>query len=33
MSLLEQAPVSMTIAADTLSEHDLCPSVTELRGQ
>lgn len=33
MSLLEQAPVNMTIAADTISEHDFRPSATELREQ
>lgn len=33
MSLLEQAPVKMTIAADTLSEHDFRPTANELRGQ
>lgn len=33
MSLLEQTPVSMTIAADTISEHDFRPAATQLQGQ
>lgn len=33
MSLLEQAPVNMTIAADTLSEHDFRPAANELKDQ
>ena len=33
MSLLEQVPVNMTIAAETLSEHDFRPAASELKDQ